>query len=116
MDLRVRVLPTNLAAALQSHVERRLRLRLGRWAGRLGRVSVRIREVLHPDTAAATACGISVRLPRLGRTIRRESVDADLYSAIASATERIGCSVERELEPPRPGDGRRAGAGRRRTR
>jgi ribosome-associated translation inhibitor RaiA len=115
MDLRVRVLPTNLAAALRSHVERRLRLRLGRWTGQLGRVSVRIRDVSDGDSPAATACAISVRL-RLGRTIRRESVDADLYSAIAHATERVGSSLERELAPQHSGEDRGTGTGRRRVR
>lgn len=98
MDLQVRILPTDLAAALRFHVERRLRLRLGRWANRLGRVSVRIRDVSTSDAATGKACSISVRLPVSGKTIRRETVDADLYVAIEYATERIGTSVERELE------------------
>ena len=98
MDLQVRICPTDLAAALRSHIERRLRLRLGRWADRLGRVSVRINDVATREGGAAMACGISVQVPLSGRTIRRETVDADLYAAIEYATERIGGSVERELE------------------
>lgn len=101
MDLQIRILPTELAAALRSHVERRLRLRLARWADRVGRVSVRIQDVVLAPAGAGKACGISVRLPVSGRTIRRETVDADLYVAIEYATERIGSAVERELEPLR---------------
>jgi ribosomal subunit interface protein len=98
MDLQVRILPTDLADALRSNVERRLRLRLGRWADRLGRVSVRINDVTTTEGVAGKACGISVQVPLSGRTIRRETVDADLYAAIEYATERIARSVERELE------------------
>jgi ribosomal subunit interface protein len=97
MDLQVRILPTDLADALRSHVERRLRLRLGRWVDRLGRVSVRIKDVTTTEGGPAKSCGISVQVPVSGRTIRRETVDADVYAAIEYATERIGRSVEREL-------------------
>jgi ribosome-associated translation inhibitor RaiA len=98
MDLQVRILPTDLAVALRSHVERRVRLRLGRCAGRIGRVSVRVKDMATADGGTGKACGISVRLSQSGRTIRRETVDADLYVAIEYATERIGAAVERELE------------------
>jgi ribosomal subunit interface protein len=98
MELQVRILAGDLAAALRSQVERRLRLRLGRWADRLGRVTVRISDVAPTHGDGRKACRISVRLPLLGKTIRRETVDADIYAAIEYATERIGRSVARELE------------------
>lgn len=100
MELQVRILASELAAALRSHVERRLRLRLGRWADRLGRVAVRISDVASPNGAGGSgkACRISVQLPLSDKTIRRETVDADIYAAIEYATERIGRSVDRELD------------------
>jgi hypothetical protein len=52
------------------------------------------------DVASANgkACRISVQLPLPGKTIRRETVDVDVYAAIEYATERIGRSVDRDLE------------------
>lgn len=101
MDLHIRILPTDLAAALRSHVERRVRLRLGRWVDRLGRVSVRIRDAAMADGGVGKACGIRVQLGHSGKTIRRETVDVDMYAAVEYAIERIASSVGRELEGSR---------------
>jgi ribosomal subunit interface protein len=98
MELQVRILASDLTAALRTHVEQRLRIRLGGWADRLGRVAVRISDVASTKGGGGKACRISVQLPLPGKTIRRETVDADIYAAIEYATERIGRSVDRELE------------------
>ena len=98
MDIHIRIRGTDLTEAIRSHVARRLRFSLGRFASRLGRVTVRISEVNGPRGGVDKVCRISARLTHSGQVVVQETVDANLRVAIDHATERIGHSCGRELQ------------------
>lgn len=83
----------DLANALKTHVERRLRFALGRFGGRVGPVTVRISK----KGPADNSCRISTDIKPFGR-LSVEEVDPDLFAAIDRATGRIGRIFARELE------------------
>src|SRR5438094_1252535 len=80
MNVDVWIQSADLKGALGTYIKRRLHFALGRFTGKLGRVSVRI-ELL-PN----------------GRTLRQEAVDRNLYIAIDLAIERIARTFEREQD------------------
>jgi ribosomal subunit interface protein len=97
MDVHIRIRGTDLTEAIRSYVERRLRFSLGRFASRLGRVTVRISDVNGPRGGVDKVCRISAKLTQSGQVVVQETVDANLYAAIDHATERIGQSCGREV-------------------
>ena len=97
MDVHIQIRGTDLTEAIRNYVERRLCFSLGRFASRLGRVSVRIADVNGPRGGVDKACRISVKLVHSGETVVQETVDANLYVAIDHATDRIGQTCGRDL-------------------
>jgi ribosome hibernation promoting factor len=97
MDLKIRAENIDLADALKSYIERRLHFSLSRFGGRLGLITVRIWDLNGPRGGIDKACRISAELVPFG-TVRVEDVDADLYTAIDRAAERLGRSFGRKLE------------------
>jgi ribosome-associated translation inhibitor RaiA len=83
----------DLVAAFTLYVERRVRLALGRFGGRVGQVKVRICA----DNPAENRCRISVEILPFGR-IAVEECETDLFAAVNHATGRIGRLFGRELE------------------
>src|SRR5256885_10801482 len=83
----------DLAEALNSYVERRLRFWLGRFGARAGQVTVRIGA----DGPAERQCSISAEVLPFGR-VAVEGRDPDLFAAIDRARGRIGRLFGREFE------------------
>ena len=97
MNADIRILSTDLTEALQSYIERRLHFSLGRFGKRVGRVRVRITDVNNVRGGADKACHVSAELLPSSATLIQQAVDANLYAAIARATEGIGHSLARAL-------------------
>ena len=83
----------DLAEALRSYVERRLKFALDRFGGRVDEVTVRICG----DGPEANNCRISTEVSPLGR-IAVEENDPDLFAAIDRATGRLGRLFGSELK------------------
>ena len=96
MQLDIRGRNLRLTPALLDHVERRVRLAMGRFAPRLGRVAVRVDDLSGgPHGGLDKRCHIHLELG--ARALGIEEVDADLYVAIDRAVERAGRATERAL-------------------
>ncbi len=108
MRLELRSGPVAINKELSDSIERRLRFALGRFAGRIGRVTVRLREEDSPRGGPVTGCRIVARLANSGE-VRIEETGADLRAIVNSAVHRIGESVRRELERRREQQEGRAG-------
>lgn len=81
---------------LRAHVEGRLRLALGRFGDRIGRVTVRFSGANGRTGEQATRCQIDVSLGP--RDVRAGDTDADLFAAVDHATDRVSRSVARVLD------------------
>jgi hypothetical protein len=101
MNVDVRIQSDDLEAALTDYVIRRLHFSLGRFAGRLGRVVVRVSDLNGPRGGVDKACRILAEFTPSGKTVLNEAVDANLFVAIDRATERIGRNFSRRLERER---------------
>ena len=95
MQLDIRGRNLRLTPALLDHVEQRLRFAVGRFATRLGRVTVRVDDLNGPRGGVDKRCHIHLELA--GRALDIEEVDHDLYVAIARAAERAGRATERAI-------------------
>ena len=98
MNVDVRIQSADLKGALGTYIKRRLHFALGRFTGKLGRVSVRIEDVPGAGDVPGASCRIRVELLPNGRTLRQEAVDRNLYIAIDLAIERIVRTFERDLD------------------
>lgn len=83
--------------AVQDHIERRLRLVLGRFGPRIGRVTVHLADINGPRGGLDKRCRIIARLRGGGRVIV-EDTNAELTAAVHGASDRLGQSVRRQLE------------------
>lgn len=93
MRVVMHVSDADLARALNSYVDRRLRFALTRFGGRVGQVTVRMRA----DRWANSRCRIEAELLPFGH-VAVEEIDSDLFAAVDRATRRIGRLFGRELE------------------
>jgi ribosome-associated translation inhibitor RaiA len=98
MNVDVRIQSADLKGALGTYIKRRLHFTLARFTGKLGRVSVRVEDVPGAGDVPDASCRIRVELLPIGRTLRQEAVDRNLYIAIDLAIERIARTFERELD------------------
>jgi ribosome-associated translation inhibitor RaiA len=98
MNVDVRIQSADLKGALGTYIKRRLHFAPGRFTGKLGRVSVRVEDVPVAGDVPGASCRIRVELLPIGRTLRQEAVDRNLYIAIELAIERIARTFERELD------------------
>jgi ribosome-associated translation inhibitor RaiA len=94
MEIRSR---NRVSFKLRASIERRLRFVLARFAGRVSRVTVLLRELNRAHGRMAKRCKIVVQLDRSGQ-VCVEDADADFESAADRATGRIGRAVHRELD------------------
>jgi len=97
MNLDIRILTPHPARGRRRRVERRLRLRLGRWSGRLGRITVRIEDRALFSAGPDKVCSIRVQLLSSGKAIGRRTEDSDVINAIEYTIDGIGRSMDREL-------------------
>ncbi len=106
MDVEVRIQGTDLADAIRRYAARRIQFALGRFAGRMGHVVMRISDVNGARGGVDQCCHISVELPPKGRVVL-EQVDADLFVAIDRACARIAEAFRREVQRNRDARTRR---------
>ena len=96
MKVEIRERDVEVTEILRAHVERRLGLALGRFADRIGRVTVRLSGANGRTGELATRCQIDVSLHP--RNVRAGDTDADLFAAVDNASDRVSRSVARILE------------------
>lgn len=77
--------------------QRRLEFALGRFAGRVRSLSVRLTDLNGPRGGVDKKCLIAVRLSRPRRVIVIEDVDADAAVVISRAAERMSRAVSRAI-------------------
>lgn len=106
MEIEIRTQGTDLAEAIRRYAGRRIRFALGRFAPRVGRVVVRISDINGIRGGVDQCCHITAELPAKGQVVV-EQVDADLFTAIDRASERIGEALRREIQRTRDGRTRR---------
>ena len=80
---------------------KRLEFALGRFAGGVRSLRVRLTDVNGPRGGPDKKCLIAVRLTRPGRVIVIEDVDADHAVVIGRAAERASRAVSRALQSAR---------------
>jgi ribosomal subunit interface protein len=95
MRIEIRGRNLELTDVLRAHVERRLGLALGRFAARIGRVTVR----LTGDRGADKHCAIEVALRPT--SVKVEDTDADPFAAVDHAARRVSRTIARALERER---------------
>jgi ribosomal subunit interface protein len=96
VKVEIRQRDIEVTEVLRTHVERRLGLALGRFADRIGRVTVRFSGAADHMGEQATRCQIDVSLRP--QNVRAGDTDADLFAAVDNASDRVSRSVARILE------------------
>src|SRR6185312_9401027 len=102
MQLEIRGVKYELDDELKGHIERRLRLALGRFAARIQRLTVRLTDVNGPRKGIDKRCRIAVALVPRG-VVMIEGWGDDPFALVADAAKRAGRAVRRELERRRRG-------------
>jgi len=95
LDLRVR--NGKSTPELRDHVERRLGFALGRFGGRVGRVTVCLEDLNGPRGGIDQRCRIAVSLVPSGEVIA-EATDLEAFAAVNRAAERIARRVRNEFD------------------
>lgn len=96
MKLDIRGHHLKVTDALQAYIERQLQFALSRFGARVSHVTVRVTDLNGPRGGVDKQCRMAAAVPSSGH-IRAEVIDADLYTAIDRAADRIGRAVAREL-------------------
>jgi ribosome-associated translation inhibitor RaiA len=96
MQLDVRGVKYELDTELEEYIERRLQFALGRFAGRISQVVVRISDVNGPRGGVDKRCQITVALIPRG-VVRVEGTGHDPFVLVARAAKRVGRTVRRTL-------------------
>ncbi len=96
MNLVMRGLNVGVSDAIRSHVERRLTFAIGRFADYVRQVNVRLSHGGAHRRGIAKRCQIEIRMRSQG-PIWVEAMDADLYTAIDLAADRLGHVLPREI-------------------
>ena len=96
MEVEVRIQGTDSSDAIRRYAARRLRFALGRFAPRVGRVVVRISDINGVRGGVDQCCHITAEVLHTGKVMLKQ-VDADLFSAIDRASDRIGEAFRREI-------------------
>lgn len=102
MTIRVGGYGIDVSPQVSRLVERRLSFALSRFGGRLRAVSVRLTDLNGPRRGIDKRCSMQARLSPRG-TVRAESTDSDLPSAVDRAATRLARAVARALERRRDG-------------
>lgn len=89
-----------LSQEFREHAERRLLFRLGRFAGRIRGLRIRLRDVNGPRGGVDQACDIRVDAG-LDRPIIVKERQAGPHLAVALAAERAAETLRRELHATR---------------
>ena len=96
MKLRLAAHGVELSAELKDYVKRRVHFSLGRFAGRIKSLSIRLADVNGPQGGVDKCCDI-----RVDAGLRQEVIvserQANIHAAVAFATERAERAVRRQL-------------------
>jgi putative sigma-54 modulation protein len=101
VKIQIRERNVEVSENLRTHVERRLGFALARFGQRVARVIVRLSDA-DGEPGANLRCQIHVGLR--SRSARVDHTDADLFTAVDRAVERVSRSVARVLERERDWD------------
>jgi putative sigma-54 modulation protein len=101
VKIQIRERNVEVSEGLRTHVERRLGFALARFGQRIARVIVRFSDA-DGEPGATMRCQIHVGLR--SRSARVDYTDADLFTAVDCAVERVARSVARVLERERDWD------------
>ncbi len=99
MKIHIRERNVQVTEVLRSHVQRRVGLALGRFGERIGRVIVRFSDTDGLRSRVDKRCQIEVGLRQ--RSVRVEDMNADVFTAVDHAADRVSRSVARALERQR---------------
>lgn len=100
MDFDVRMHQVDLVNALRAHIQRRLRLRLGRHEGHIRTLKCRLTEQDSVTGSGAKLCFLAAKLVPSGEVIITET-NTDLYAAVSRAIERLKTKLRRKTERQR---------------
>lgn len=96
--MRIIIRPSNWPQPGADFVQRRLEFALGRFAGRIRSLQVRLSDVNGPRGGRDKKCLIAVRLTSPSRIVIVEDVDADETVVVCRATERVARAVARAVD------------------
>jgi ribosome-associated translation inhibitor RaiA len=102
MELDIRGVNYELGDEVEAYIGQRLRFALGRFTGRVGRVTVRLSDVNGPRGGIDKRCQLVAALVPRGMVMVEGSGD-DPFALIAGTAKRAGRAVRRELERRRRG-------------
>ncbi|MGE3512250.1 MAG: HPF/RaiA family ribosome-associated protein [Vicinamibacterales bacterium] len=83
---------------VSEQVQKRLEFAMGRFAGRVRSLSVRLTDLNGPRGGVDKKCLIAVRLDRPRRVIVIEDVDADESALVGRAADRAARAVSRAIQ------------------
>ena len=101
MKLEVRSRGYKLSEALQLHIERRIEFAIDRFAHRVSSVTARVTCRKNGRTNQDQLCTLEVHLIPFG-TVVIEERNADLYTAVDRAADRLGAGMARLLKRAQP--------------
>ncbi len=96
MEVDVRIQDNDLKTAVRNYALRRIHFTLGRFTSTVARVVVRISDV-NGARGIDKSCRVGVDVLPSGRVVV-EQIDADLFTAIDRACERVGQALRRRIE------------------
>jgi ribosomal subunit interface protein len=96
MNIEVRGKDIELPAEFRAYVARKIDTALGRFGDRIAEVRVGIADVNAPRGGADKTCRVEVRGARAWEVIVT-AADANLYTAVHQAGDRVGRAVSRAL-------------------
>jgi ribosomal subunit interface protein len=96
MQIDIQALNFTLTSGLRSHIERRLAFALSARDEHIHRITVRLTDINGPKGGEDMCCHIQVALNRLPDVLVKDT-EADLFTAIDRAADRVGRTVSRQL-------------------
>lgn len=100
MRVEIRARRGQLTRSLEEQLERRLWFALGKFAGRIRRISAFLEDINGPRGGEDQRCRIEVSLVPSG-SIMAEATDAEVASAVDRAAERVARRVRDALDRER---------------
>ena len=97
MKLDVRSRGFKLSEVLQLHIERRIEFAINRFAYRISSVTVRVECRKNGHASQGQLCTLEVHLIPFGSVVIEER-NADLYTAVDKAADRLGAGIARLLK------------------
>ena len=82
---------------LQNHIDRRLSYALGRFDGKIGRISIRVEDLNGPKGGVDQHCRIEANLIPSGK-VMAEATDVEDVLAVNRAIERLARQIRNEFE------------------